>query len=305
LIIHFNSCVLNLYVKKKIKYQSKSRNLHRILFASFITLTLPVFKNLKALKIMNLRLRKTHLTFIFLVAFAASTMAQDLHFGFQLSPSWSWLSTDNTRINGTGSALGLKLGLIAENRFSEAYSISTGLGFHFNTGGALRFALPGKLWTNSYDNFDTKPTARDTFAKDAKLRYSISFFEIPIGLKMRTAETGNHIRWFAEPQLTIAFRTNAKGAISSATPVPDQEKIPIKGEVAGAMLSWGIGAGGEYVIANNTAVVVGLYFQNGFTDVTKDGSSTMYDATVTPNIQRVDNSKGVIKSITLRLGVMF
>jgi hypothetical protein len=261
-------------------------------------------KNLKVSKIMNLKLGKTHLTAVFMVCFMAATTAQDLHFGFQLSPSWSWLGTDNTRINGTGSALGLKLGLIAEKRFSESYAISTGIGFHFNTGGVVRFTLPGKLWTNSYDNFDTKPGVRDTFAKDSRLRYSISFLEIPIGLKMRTAETGNHIRWFAEPQLTLAFRTNAKGAIASANPIPDQEKIPIKGEVAGAMLSWGIGAGGEYIIANNTAIVVGLYYQNGFTDVTKDGSSFMYDPTVTGG-QREDNSKGTIKSITLRLGVMF
>jgi Outer membrane protein beta-barrel domain len=261
-------------------------------------------KIIKTSKIMNLKLRKTHVTFVFLLAFAAATTAQDLHFGFQMSPSWSWLGTDNTRVNGVGSALGLKLGLIAENRFSEAYSISSGLGFHFNTGGALRYSLPGKLWTSSYDNFDTKPAAKDTFAKDAKLRYSISYFEIPIGLKMRTPETGSHVRWFAEPLVTLGFRTNAKGAISSAERIPDQEKIPIKGEVAGAMLSWGIGAGGEYIISNNTAIVVGLYYQNGFTDVTKDGSSTMYDPSVAGGT-RVDNSKGTIKSLTLRLGVMF
>ena len=254
---------------------------------------------------MNLKLVRTHLTVVFLVCFAAATTAQDLHFGFQLSPSSTWLGTDNTRINGTGSALGLKLGLVIENRFSEAYSISSGLGFHFNAGGALRFALPGKLWRDSWDNFDYAPKApRDTFAKDAKLRYSISFFEIPIGLKMRTAETGNHIRWFAEPQLLIGFRTNAKGAISSAEPIAEQEKISIKKEVAGVMLSWGIGAGGEYIIANNTAIVVGLYYQNGFTDITKDKSSVMFDPSVSGGI-REDNSKGVIKGLTLRLGVMF
>lgn len=253
---------------------------------------------------MNLKLGKTPLTLVFMLCFTAATTAQDLHFGFQLSPSWSWLSTDNTRINGTGSALGLKLAIIGEKRFSEAYALTTGLGFHFNTGGAVRFALPGKLWTNSYDNFDVKPKAVDTFPKDSKLRYSLSYFEIPIGLKMRTAETGDHIRWFAEPQLTLSFRTNAQGAISSANPIPDQEKISIGSEVTWAMLSWGIGVGGEYIIANNTAIVAGLYYQNGFTDVTKDGSSTMYDASVTGG-QRVDNAKATIQSITLRLGVMF
>ena len=254
---------------------------------------------------MNLKLVRTHLIIVFLICCAAKMTAQDLHFGFQISPTSTWLSTDNTRINGTGSALGLKLGLIVENRFSEAYSISSGLGFHFNTGGALRFALPGKLWRDSWDNFDYAPKApRDTFAKDAKLRYSVSFFEIPIGLKMRTAETGNHIRWFAEPQLLIGFRTNAKGAISAAEPIAEQEKISIKKEVAAVMLSWGIGIGGEYIIANNTAIVAGLYYQNGFTDITKDKSSVMFDPDVSGGI-REDNSKGVIKGLTLRLGVMF
>jgi Outer membrane protein beta-barrel domain len=262
-------------------------------------------KILKTSKIMNLKLVRTRLTIIFLVCFSAAMTAQDLHFGFQLSPSSSWLSTDNTRINGTGSALGLKLGLVVENRFSEAYSISSGLGFHFNAGGALRFSLPGQLWRDSWGNFDNAPKApRDTFAKDAKLRYSINFFEIPIGLKMRTPETGNHIRWFAEPQLLIGFRTGAKGSITAADPIPEQEKIPIKKEVAGAMLSWGIGAGGEYIISNNTALVVGLYYQNGFTDITTDKSSVLFDPSVSSGI-REDNSKGIIKGLTLRLGVMF
>jgi hypothetical protein len=253
---------------------------------------------------MNLKLRKTPLTFLFVVSFMVATTAQDLHFGFQLSPSWSWLGTDNARINGTGSALGLKLGVVAEKRFSEAYAITTGIGFHFNTGGALRFTLPGQLWTKSHGNFDVVPKITDTFPKDTKLRYSISYFEIPIGLKMRTPESGDHIRWFAEPQLTLSFRTNAQGAISSASPIPDQEKISIGSEVSWAMLSWGIGVGGEYIITNNTALVVGLYYNNGFTDVTSDSSSTMFDPSVTSG-KRVDDSKATIQNITLRLGVMF
>jgi hypothetical protein len=272
--------------------------------------TLIYFKNsLKASKIMNLKLGKTFLTLVFMVCFIAATTAQDLHFGFQLSPSWSWLSNNNTKINGTGSALGLKLALIGEKRFSEAYAITLGLGFHFNTGGALRADSSGKLWQKSWVNFDKKPVSpNDVFPAESKLRYSISFLEIPIGLKMRTSETGDHIRWFAEPQITVAFRTNAKGGISGATPnIPDQEKIPISSEVAWGMLSWGIGAGGEYTISNNTAVVVGLYFQNGFTDVTTNSSSFTYDGVdaLGKRVERIDDYKAVIKSITLRLGVMF
>ena len=255
---------------------------------------------------MNLKLVRTRLTVVFLVCFAAATTAQDLHFGFQLSPSFTWLSTNNTYLHGTGSALGLKLGLVVENRFSEAYSITSGLGFHFNAGGSVRTTtFDGKLWQNSWEGFENPPKANEVFTKETKLRYSISYFEIPIGLKMRTAETGSHIRWFAEPQLIFNFRTNAQGAVSNAGTIPDQEKIPIKKEVNGAMASWGIGAGGEYIIANNTAVVVGLYYQNGFTDVTTDKSSQLIDPRVPPTRILIDNSKGIIKGLTLRLGVMF
>jgi Outer membrane protein beta-barrel domain len=248
---------------------------------------------------------KWALSLVFATVFTTMTFAQDLRFGLQLSPSWSWITTDNSKINGAGTALGLKLGLVIENRFSEAYSISSGIGFHFNTGGSLRFGLPGQLWKNSWSNFDAIPKAPlDTFAKDAKLRYSITFVEVPIGLKFRTPEAGNHIRWFAEPMLSFGFRSSAKGEISAANPIPEQEKIKISKEVAGIMLSWGIGGGGEYIIQNNTALVVGLYYQHGFTDVTSDDSSVMFDATASGG-RRVDNSKGNIRSLTVRLGIMF
>ena len=262
------------------------------------------YNNLKHLKFMKLTFKKHLLTLVVVLTVTGFTVAQDLHFGFQASPSWSWLNTTNAKLNGSGTALGLKLGLIIENRFSEAYSISSGIGFHFNSGGSVRTALRGKLWQESYDYFENPPRTQDTFAKETKLRYSLNYVEIPIGLKMRTAEGGNHIRWFAEPLLTFGFRSNAKGAVSSAISVPDQEKINIKKEVGGINLSWGLGAGGEYIISNNTAIVVGLYYQNGFTDVTKDGSIVLFNPAVTSG-QQADNSKGTLKSLTLRLGVMF
>ena len=147
-------------------------------------------------------MKKIILSLTFAVSFISLSIAQDLHFGVQVSPSWSWMNTDNTKINRSGSALGLKLGLIVENRFSEAYSITSGIGFHFNTGGSLRFGLPGQLWKNSWDQFDVAPKVADTFGIDTKLRYSLSFLEIPVGLKMRTPEQGNHLRYFAEPVIT-------------------------------------------------------------------------------------------------------
>ena len=251
-------------------------------------------------------MKKIILSFTFAVGLISLSFAQDLHFGFQTGPSWSWMSSDNSKINRTGSSLGFKLGLVAENRFSEAYSITSGIGFHFNSGGSLRFGLPSQLWKNSWGEFDVSPKVSDTFPAEAKLRYSLTFLEIPLGLKMRTPEQGNHLRYFAEPMISLGFRTKAKGAISSATPaVQPQEQINITKDVNGLNLSWGAGAGAEFIVQNNTAIVVGLYFQSGFTDMTGNSGNTLFDSSTGSLVVKPDKSKGTISSLTLRVGVMF
>ena len=223
-------------------------------------------------------MKKIILSLTFVVGWVSISIAQDLHFGFQASPSWSWMSTDNTKINGSGSALGLKLGLVAENRFSEAYSITTGIGFHFNSGGSLRFGLPGQLWKNSWGEFDVSPKTTDTFPKESKLRYSLTFVEIPLGLKMRTPEQGNHIRYFAEPMIAFGFRTSAKGAVSSANPIAAQEKINIKNDVNGLNLSWGAGVGGEYLAScdDHLAAPLSAHTMTRTTSNTRTGPSCAY-----------------------------
>jgi hypothetical protein len=247
---------------------------------------------------------KLALTSVFLTVFSALTFAQDLRFGLQASPSWSWFSSDKNKVVGSGSATGFKLGLILENRFSEAYSISSGIGFHFNAGGALRFSDSSQVWTNSWDEFEAKPLPDARSGKDAKARYNITYVEIPIGLKFRTPEQGNHIRWFAEPQVALAFRSGAKGSLSAANPIPEQDRINIKDEVAGLNLGWGIGGGAEYIIQNNTAIVIGLYYQAGFVDVTKDGSTKTYNAANSTSAIP-DNAKNTLRGLTVRFGVMF
>jgi Outer membrane protein beta-barrel domain len=250
-------------------------------------------------------MKKSLIAVAFMVAIVSFTKAQDLHFGIQMSPSFSKMSTDNAKINSSGTATGLKLALIAESRFSQSYAISTGIGFHFNAGGRLQVDAPSNYWTKAWGNFDTKPSAKAdsaAFPKETRFRHSINYVEIPIGLKLRTPETGSHLRYFAEPQITFAFLSKALGDIVGANKL-DQQKINIKSEVSNINMSWGIGGGIEYVIANNTALVGGLYIQRGFKDVTTD-DATLFDADGKSN-GRADKSKGVVNSLTIRLGVMF
>jgi hypothetical protein len=248
-------------------------------------------------------MKKFIAAFTLALAFYAPSFAQDLHFGMQLSPSWSSMSTDNNRLSGSGSNLGLKLGLIVENRFSQAYSVSSGINLHFNSGGALLADQRTiNVWKDSYENFDSpKPSASDTLNAETKFRYGLGFVEIPVGLKLRTAESGDHLRYFVEPLVAFGFRNSASGTITGSK--FDQSGVKISKEVGDFNMSWGLGAGGEYIISNNTALVVGIYYQSGFIGMLSEDNGALLDAE--NNKKAISNIRTTINSFTLRLGVMF
>ncbi len=221
---------------------------------------------------------------------------EDVRFGFQFSPSFSWMSTDVTRINRTGTNLGMKLGMIGEFYFRENYAISSGIGFHFNAGGQLLYENAGRYWENS-----DLPGGPVVLEAGQKLKYSLQFVEIPLGLKMRTREFG-YLRYYIQPELLLGFNTQARGEI----PGNEDEKFDIKKDVNLLNLAWGIGGGIEYNISESTALIAGLGFQSGFADLTRDkGNFYLPNNATDPNDFREDKSKGKVNVIVLRLGVMF
>ena len=138
---------------------------------------------------------KKLITVLCLMSIFLTTYGQeDLRFGFQMSPSFSWMSTDVNHINTSGTNLGLKLGLIGEYYFRENYAITSGIGFHFNAGGTLLYENEGFYWRNS--DIPTSVLSDSlSFPAGTKFKSSIQYLEIPLGLKMRTREFG-YIRSF-------------------------------------------------------------------------------------------------------------
>ncbi len=233
--------------------------------------------------------------------------AQDgFRFGFQASPSFTWLNTNDNQINGNGTNLGLKLGVTGENYFQDQYALTFGLGFAFNAGGTLKHTQGGDFWggseLNNVDEYHRLPN-------DVNLKYSLQYIEIPVGFKMRTQEFG-YLRFFAElPIFTLGILTQAKGDIER----PDQEAVEdldIKKDVNFITLSWGLGGGVEYSIGENTSLVAGISFQNSFIDITKDKNAQkfVYDEFSGLPIESMtedEDSKGNLSGITIKIGVMF
>ena len=246
-------------------------------------------------------MKKIALAFGFLFAIQGILSAQnEIRFGVQASPTWSWLRTDDKLLEGAGSNWGLKFGVLGEYYFARNYAFTAGLGFGFNQGGTLLNGYEkGVFWPNT----DLSNPILDTLSKDAKLHYRLTYVEIPFGLRFRGGSNeDSRMKFYAEaPIFTLGFLSKALGDIRGNVPDVTEDEI-IKRDVNGLSLSWGIGAGIEYEIASSATAVVGLSFQQQFTDMTHDGGS-LYDSR--NSTWKKDKSKGTFNSLSLRLAFFF
>jgi opacity protein-like surface antigen len=221
----------------------------------------------------------------FALMFGAAFAQNDLRLGLQVSPTFSWMTTDDDNIGNNGTNLGLKLGARGEIFFRENYAFTIGLGFGFNQGGQLLHSEFIDAWQRT----DLPSGVNQTFPAGTDLRYKIQYVEIPFGLKFRTNEIG-FLRYYAElPIMTLGFKSQAKGQIKYQGLEEDVKDI--KKEVTPLYLSWGMGGGIEYNVSEGTSLVAGVNYQRVFTDVTKNYSGA--------------DSKATINAIILHLGVMF
>jgi len=247
-------------------------------------------------------MRKIIVLIVLSACFATFSLAQnDFRFGFQASPSFGWMSTNDSDINGNGTNLGLKLGVIGEKYFRENYALTFGLGFGFNEGGTLIYNGVGEIWPEVDLAVDFQ-----TIQPGTNLKYSLQYLEIPVGIKMRTQEFG-YFRFFADiPVITMGILTQAKGTISGPFDNPP-EGVDIRKATNFLTFSWGAGGGAEYQLGDNIALIGGINFQTSFVDITKDKGTTFcpdgtFDCAMNP---KEEDSKGKLNIVTIKLGVMF
>jgi len=227
------------------------------------------------------------------IGFGQLDFDNELRLGFQLSPSFSWMSTDDNLINGNGPNLGLKLGMVGEYYFRENYAIVSGINFAFNQGGTLRHEEGGDLWPKS----ELSDLSLHELPDGVNLKYHIQYLEIPFGIKLRTKEFG-YLRYFAEiPVFSLGFKLQARGDVKGTTN-SDRQRENITEDVNLFNLTWGFGGGVQYTLSESTALVAGIIYRQGFTDVTDD-SALKADGTTR------EDSKGIIKSLTIRFGFLF
>jgi hypothetical protein len=170
-------------------------------------------------------------------------------------PQLSWLSSDEGAVTNSGNILHLNTGIAFDFFFMKNYAFSAGFSLN-NAGGKM-------LYNDSISfaqAFDTLGIPRGTL-----LKHNLQYLSVPLGLKLKSEEMGFTTFYFHGgfvPMLNINAKT------SSDVLGIDRENI--KPEINFFNFNYFLEAGIEYRLAGNTAVVAGLKWSSGFTDITRN-----------------------------------
>lgn len=185
--------------------------------------------------------------FVIAVAGIRAQQAQSIRLSFVAEPQISWIKSDIADVESRGNVAGYNFGVVLDRFFAENYAFSTGLTINTN-GGKLRY-------TGEFEQEEGE--TQEYLQGDVK--YKLRYIEVPLGLKLRSNDfrrTNFYGRFGLTPQVNIEARDDADNTISDRIRLFD--------------LGYHLGAGLEYSIGGSNALMFGVVYHNGFTDITDE-----------------------------------
>ena len=207
------------------------------------------------------------------LASMTAVQAQYIRFNVHVDPQFSWFNSDVNSVNPDGSVFHLQAGLHADYFFAENYAFTFGMSIN-NMGGNL-------FYTDSTE-FSSKGEIL-LVEPDQSAKLNLQYVDIPIGLKLKTEELG-YTTLFLQLGFNPMILLNAKGSSEDAS----FNKEDIRESINLFGLGYHAGMGVEYALGGSTALIGGLRWSAGLTDVTDNDR-----ANVKPN------------AITIHLGILF
>lgn len=220
---------------------------------------------------------------LLLLAFtAAGAQAQDrpVRFGIKLAPNLGFIKPDTKELKNDGTRIGFTFGLMGD----------------FMIGGTENYAFSTGLFLNNVGGKTSYPFGDKNLLTISKYQY----IELPITLKLKTNEIG-YMTYFGQIGFGAAFNIAAKSDFD----MPDgkgeivrvtDENIMDQTNLFKASLI--IGAGLEFNFSGHTSAMVGITYNNGFTNILKD--QEIVDASGTKKAMKAKQNY-----FELSLGVFF
>lgn len=183
------------------------------------------------------------------------TSNYDFRLGLTANPTFGMISAEEGK--GKGTNLGFSYGLIADFNFAERYSLSTGLTITSINGKSTEInAMPYHAVLSSIG------------AVEYNLKYKLQYIEVPLAIKLRTAEMGE-LKWFGQFGLSNGFRIKSRqDAFRGTTELADHVNSASWTRFYRAGLL--IGGGVEYALDSHTSIMTGLTLNNGLSNISTE-----------------------------------
>jgi len=218
-------------------------------------------------------MRRILLTAYILAAMTTLHAQVPIRFSVQLDPQFAWFNSDDNAIKSNGSILHMQVGLQMDYFFAENYAFALGVGIN-NLGGNLLYA----------DSTEFSSKGEPLLVEPGQsVKLNLQYLDFPLGLKLKTEELG-YATFFLQLGFNPMVNINAKASTDDGF----MDKDDVRESIHLFCLGYHAGLGAEYKLGGNTALVGGLRWSAGLTDVTNNDR-----ANVKTNV------------ITVHLGVLF
>lgn len=181
--------------------------------------------------------------------------SQSFEIAVYTEPQLSWITSDGSEISNDGSLLNLNTGIEFNIYFMESYAFTMGVTMN-NSG--------GKFLYNENIAFDEQ--GNDLFVNAGSIaKLNLQYITIPFGLKLKSEELGYTSFYFHGGLIPMM---KLKASISSET--ENYNKLSISSNINFFNVNYFAEIGIEYRLGGNTALIAGLKWSAGFTDVTSN-----------------------------------
>ena len=194
-------------------------------------------------------------------------------FNVEVDPQFAWFSSDEETVEPEGSIFHVHAGLNMDFYFAENYAFVLGVGIN-NLGGNLLYA-DSTEFSSKGEILLVEP--------NQSVKLNLQYIDIPIGLKLKTEELG-YATYFLQLGFNPMINLNAKASSEDAS----FDKVDIKESINSFYLGYHVGLGVEYKLGGSTALIGGVRWSSGFTDVTDN-----------------DRANLILNALSIHLGILF
>lgn len=213
---------------------------------------------------MKINIRRISLAIILTISIPVYSSAQKLQIGAFLDPTIGWYSTSSDKIESAGSRAGYATGLSVHYYITRRLSFSSGISW-LQTGGVQKSSEEILFL---FTNFSTNVLPGE------KVIYNTAYMTVPLGLRFKTKQRG-YTSLFADAGIDPSFL--ARGTVS--IPKHNIEKELGSKEIKKLNFRLHVQTGIEYSLGGSLALLAGLGYEHGLSDVTIDNNAQPFDIT--------------------------